>query len=225
VGSALAAKPAKSTPAAGARAPHLAPRRERRKLEVRQRIVDAATELFDERGFEATKVSEICERADVVNKTFFNHFPTKQHLLREIAEAQIGILFEDIRLARERSEGTRARLTWFFERIADNIDAAGPMRRELVTEMILTTQASSDGSLQSRRLQEAFSGLIRDGRAAGDVNESHPLATQTELVLGTFYALMFGWGNVESYPLRRRALGAARLLGDALCGPDQRKNA
>jgi len=198
-------------------------RRERRKLEVRKRIVDAAIELFDARGFEATKVSEICERADVVNKTFFNHFPTKQHLLREIAEAQIAILFEDIRSVRSRAGNTRDRLLRFFERIADNIEAAGPMRRELVTEMILVTQASSDGSLQSRRLQEAFSGLIRDGRLAGDVLEAHPLATQTEMVLGTFYALMFGWGHVESYPLRRRALAAARLLGDALCGPQHGK--
>ena len=221
MGSALAAKSSAKPPAPVAERAR-PPRRERRKLEVRKRIVDAAIELFDERGFEATKVAEICERADVVNKTFFNHFPTKQHLLRDIAEAQIGILFEDIRLARERGGGTRARLEWFFERIADNIDAAGPMRRELVTEMILVTQASSEGSLQSRRMQEAFAGLIRDGREAGDVSAAHPLATQTELVLGTFYALMFGWGHVESYPLRRRALAAARLLGDVLCGPEGR---
>ena len=217
MGTALAAKPAK--PAEGSQS---APRRERRKLEVRKRIVDAAIELFDARGFEATKVAEICDRADVVNKTFFNHFPTKQHLLREIAESQLVVLFEDIRLVREGAQSTRDRLTRFFQRIADNIDAAGPMRRELVTEMILVMQASNDGSLQSQRLQEAFSTLIRDGRVTGEVLDTHPLATQTELVLGTFYALMFGWGHVESYPLRRRALAAARLLGDALCGPEGR---
>jgi len=214
VGTALAAKPLK---------PPSPPRRERRKLEVRNRIVEAAIELFDERGFEATKVAEICDRADVVNKTFFNHFPTKQHLLREIAGAQLAILFDDIRLVRESSGTTRGRLVRFFERIADNIDAAGPMRRELVTEIILVMQASSDGSVQSQRLQEAFSSLIRDGRVTGEVLDTHPLATQTELVLGAFYALMFGWGHVESYPLRRRALAAARLLGDALCGPENGK--
>jgi len=214
VGTALAAKPLKSPSQ---------PRRERRKLEVRNRIVEAAIELFDARGFEATKVAEICDLADVVNKTFFNHFPTKQHLLREIAEAQLAILFDDIRRVRQSSGTARGRLVRFFERIADNIDAAGPMRRELVTEIILVMQASSDGSVQSRRLQEAFSSLIRDGRVTGEVLDTHPLATQTELVLGAFYALMFGWGHVESYPLRRRALAAARLLGDALCGPENGK--
>jgi len=193
-------------------------RRERRKLEVRHRIVDAAIALFDERGFEATKVADICERADVVNKTFFNHFPTKQHLLREIAESQLAALFADIANVRERHAKTRERIVAFFERIANNIDAAGPMRRELVTEMIHVTESSGNGSMQSRRLQEAVSAIIRDGRVKGDVISAESVATQTDLVLGTFYALMFGWAHASDFPLRRRALAAARLLGNALCG-------
>jgi len=60
-------------------------RRERRKLEVRGRILAASVELFDKKGIEDTKVLEICERADVAHKTFFNHFPSKRHLLRVIA--------------------------------------------------------------------------------------------------------------------------------------------
>jgi AcrR family transcriptional regulator len=199
-------------------------RRERRKLEVRGRIVEAAIALFDERGFEATKVADICERADVVNKTFFNHFPTKQHLLREIAGSQITVLFADIAAVRERRASTRERISAFFERIANNIDAAGPMRRELLTEMIHSTESSGDGSVQSRRLQDAFAGIIRDGRVHGDVRADHSIATQADLVLGTFYALMFGWAHATDFPLRRRALAAARLLGDALCEPQGREN-
>ena len=62
-------------------------RRERRKLEVHARILEANLELFDARGAEATKVQDICERADVAHKTFFNHFASKRHLLREVARA------------------------------------------------------------------------------------------------------------------------------------------
>src|SRR4030095_9693663 len=99
-------------------------RRERRKLEVRRRIIDAALALFDQRGFDDAKVADICDRADVVTKTFFNHFPTKQHLLREIAEQQLATLFAEIELVRAGAGSTRDRLLQFFERIADNIDAA-----------------------------------------------------------------------------------------------------
>ena len=63
-----------------------ATRRERRKHELRERILEASRELFDAQGVATTTVAEICERADVAQKTFFNHFETKPQLLREIAE-------------------------------------------------------------------------------------------------------------------------------------------
>jgi AcrR family transcriptional regulator len=194
-------------------------RRERRKLEVRSRIIEAALTLFDQHGFDDTKVSDICDRADVVTKTFFNHFPTKQHLLREIAEQQLATLFADIELVRTQAGPTRDKLLQFFQRIADNIDAAGPMRRDLVTEIISAAHTGGAGSEQSRRLHGAFAAIVRDGRRVGDVLDTHPVEAQAELVLGSFYALMLSWSHDAGYPLRRRALAAARLLGDALCGP------
>jgi AcrR family transcriptional regulator len=56
-------------------------RRELRRQETRARIVDAATELFAERGFDAVSVMEIAKRAGVVEKTVFNHFPVKEGLV------------------------------------------------------------------------------------------------------------------------------------------------
>src|SRR5262249_15784741 len=52
-------------------------RRERRVREVHDRIVGAARERFAAHGVEIVKVDEICEAADIAQKTFFNHFPTK----------------------------------------------------------------------------------------------------------------------------------------------------
>jgi AcrR family transcriptional regulator len=57
--------------------------RERRRQETRERIVDAAAELFAERGFDAVSVLEIAKRAGVVEKTVFNHFPVKEGLVFE----------------------------------------------------------------------------------------------------------------------------------------------
>jgi len=55
-------------------------RADRRKQETRDRIREAAVELFMEKGFEGTKISEICEQADVARQTFFNHFPSKREV-------------------------------------------------------------------------------------------------------------------------------------------------
>lgn len=45
------------------------------------RLQRAAIELFAERGFEATTVAEIAERAGVTERTFFRHFADKREVL------------------------------------------------------------------------------------------------------------------------------------------------
>jgi len=59
--------------------------RERRRQETRAKIVDAAAELFAERGFDTVSVMEIARRAGVVEKTVFNHFPLKEGLVFDAA--------------------------------------------------------------------------------------------------------------------------------------------
>ena len=59
---------------------HRAGRRERKKAATRASIVQAAHELFLERGFDAVSVREIADRADVSPTTVFTHFPQKEAL-------------------------------------------------------------------------------------------------------------------------------------------------
>src|SRR5690625_7513886 len=94
-------------------------RRERRKQEVRGRITEAAIELFAEKGCEQTTVEEICALADVARKTFYNYFPSKQCLVRDLSDA---LLFTETRdlidLALEMQPDTASRLTFFCLQIA-----------------------------------------------------------------------------------------------------------
>ncbi len=197
-------------------------RRDRRKLEVRTRILEAAVALFGEQGFGATKVAEICERADVAHKTFFNHFQSKQHLLTDIARDALEQLLGQIEEVRRRPGSTRQRLRWFFEQVADNAEAAGPMHRELVTEIIHAAHQAGTEPEQARRLHVAFGAVVRAGRTAGDVSRRYDPDVLTEMIIGAFYVLMFDWANLESYPLRQRALAAARFLGDAIAAAPKR---
>lgn len=64
-------------------------RRERKKLATRRALIDAAVELFTERGFEETTVAQIAEKADVSTRTFFLHFPTKEDVLAGEGDAQV----------------------------------------------------------------------------------------------------------------------------------------
>ena len=191
-------------------------RRERRKLEVRGRILQAAVSLFDERGVAATTVAEICERADVANKTFFNHFPAKRDLLRELAAESLEGLLVDVEKARKEGRSTAERLARLFERVAEAAEQGGAMHRELVTEFVHVVHESGERSEHARRLRDAFGSVVREGLAAGDVTRRHDADTITEMILGAYYVLVFNYANLDAFPIRRQAKAAARFLADAL---------
>ncbi len=191
-------------------------RRERRKLEVRARILEAAAWHFEQDGFHETKIAAICDRADIAQKTFFNHFPSKQHLLREIARQSMGELLADIETARKEERSTADRLESFFKRATERLAEAGPMNRELLTEVVHVVNESPDKSLHARKLHNAFGAIVEEGLENGEVTRRHDAETLTEMILGAYYVLMFNYANLDDYPIQRQAGAVARFLADAL---------
>jgi AcrR family transcriptional regulator len=191
-------------------------RRERRKLEVRGRILAAATELFASHGFNETKVAWICDKADVAHKTFFNHFPAKSDVMQAIAADGIEDLLASIEEAAGEETTTRRRLERFFEDFAERAIEAGPLHRELLTEIIGAAQQADTEADQARRLHDAFGSFIRKGIEDGDVTDRYGVETPTETLLGAYYALMFNWANLDDYPIVERARASARFLADVL---------
>jgi len=192
-------------------------RRERRKLEMRARVLEAARGLFAEQGFHVTRVVDICERADIAQKTFFNHFPTKLDLLREIAHTGIAELLFEIEDIRRAKIGTPERIHRFFDTIATHVTEAGPANRELLVELVhLISGDADERSEQVHRLHAAFRGIVEDGLALGDVTRRHDPRALTEMILGAYYVLIFNYANIDDFPVRERGHAAARILADAL---------
>src|SRR5215472_6315968 len=69
-------------------------RRDRRKLATRQALIHATHDLLASRSMDALSVDEIAMRADVAKSTFYNYFPDKDGLARELA-AQVRERLED----------------------------------------------------------------------------------------------------------------------------------
>jgi len=71
-----------------ARTPDFARRRERARA-TRIRVLDAARGLFIERGYVATTIDAIAERADVSSETIYSTFGNKRSLLSQLVDISI----------------------------------------------------------------------------------------------------------------------------------------
>ncbi len=62
-----------------------ADRSQRRRQRTHQRLLDAAEQVFSEKGFQEATILDITEAADVSKRTFYLHFDDKQALIGSLA--------------------------------------------------------------------------------------------------------------------------------------------
>ncbi|WP_414167993.1 ScbR family autoregulator-binding transcription factor [Streptoverticillium reticulum] len=60
--------------------------RQERALRTRQAVLEAAAEVFADRGYEAATITEILDRAGVTKGALYFHFPSKEDLARDVLE-------------------------------------------------------------------------------------------------------------------------------------------
>jgi AcrR family transcriptional regulator len=89
-------------------------RRDRRKQATRQALLDATHTLLASRSLDALSVDEIAMSADVAKGTFYNYFPDKDALARELASQVRARLETEIARANEGLEDPAARIARAF---------------------------------------------------------------------------------------------------------------
>lgn len=111
--------------------------RQRRKHARPQQLLDAALQLFVEKGFSATRSDEVAARAGVSKGTLYLYFPSKEELFKAVVRSNISALIAEGQAVAERFEGSSAQLlrllmqTW-WQRIGDT--RAGGICKIVITE-------------------------------------------------------------------------------------------
>jgi len=190
-------------------------RRERRRLEIRERIVETAFSLFETNGYEATTVTEIAERSDIAYGTLFQHFPSKLDLLRGVSGRALGRLFENVEEISKRPGSFGERLVMLFDTTAENAESMGPETRELISAMLVYSIPET-ADADDRRIRLAFRQFLDEGLAADEVRDDEEVDTLLEVIVGTWYSVFLGWVRIDGYPLRKRALSVSRFLARSL---------
>src|SRR6266849_3640016 len=114
-------------------------RRQRRSVEIRERLFRAALNLFAQKGFAETTVEDITNAADVGKGTFFNYFPSKDHILLAFGEMQLGKLEAAIAEARRTNESIRDFLQSLGPRMTQEPTRNPSLIRTLLQAYLSTT--------------------------------------------------------------------------------------
>ena len=197
------------------------PRRERRKLEVRARIVEAALELFRERGFDATKVpTSASARTSRTRPSSTTSRPSRTWCARSRSTRSASCCSTSSGAQRgaRAGVGTRDRLARFFERISTasrprpDVPRAGDRDRPCDHDAARAPSRRAGCTTRSARSS-------RDG-LAGRRRHAPPRRrdAQAEMMLGAYYVLIFNCAQPRRLSRSRsRRAAVARFLGDALC--------
>src|SRR6218665_1053601 len=81
----------------------------RPKVSSRETLAEAACELFLERGYDATSVADITQRAGVSRSSFFNYFASKSDVLWSGLDARIAAAADALAALDPRSDGESVR--------------------------------------------------------------------------------------------------------------------
>jgi AcrR family transcriptional regulator len=80
----------------------------RRGQRTRAALVQAGREVFEDRGYPAARVSDVCARAGVGHGTFYTYFDGKPDLLEAVVAAAVGDMFAASRPRESPLSGVRS---------------------------------------------------------------------------------------------------------------------
>jgi AcrR family transcriptional regulator len=173
----------------------------------RSRLLAAAVEEFDERGYVGTTIAHITDRARVSRRTFYDLFAGREECLTAVLEGAVS------QVERELAAANLEGLSW-RERVRGGLWVIlSFLEYEQALARVCVVQTLSGGSLVLGYREEILARLaaaVDEGRCAGGARGAKCSSLTEEGVLGAAFAILYA-------RLRRREVaGLTGLLGELM---------
>lgn len=191
-------------------------RRQRRSVEIRERLFRAALDLFARKGFTETTVEDITEAADVGKGTFFNYFPSKDHILIAFGEMQLAKLESSIEDARRSQVSMQDFLRSLGARMTQEPTRNPAIVRTLLQAYLSTTPVrQAMGDLQ-KRAHALHTQIIQLGQERGEIRKDLPAAELAHVFRQTIFGTLLVWSLYGDSTLHARIDAAFNVLWSGL---------
>ena len=158
---------------------------------MREKILRAGLKAFAERGFAGASVQEIVDAARVTKPVLYYYFKSKTGLYQALLDQASDECYQRVKTAAESVTGLEAQLVEILTALFDFLK----QRRDLL-RLAFSAAFASPGELPARlkgreqgsRNFDFIHGLIKAGKAAGNLDEKLP---SVDLANGIYGALCF----------------------------------
>jgi AcrR family transcriptional regulator len=187
-------------------------RRQRRSTETRERLFRAALRLFAEKGFAETTVEDVTNAADVGKGTFFNYFPSKEHILIAFSDMQLSKLQATVDQMRARPEPMRSFFRAMTLRMTEEPSRAPDVVRALLQANLSSSSVRSVMRERSARAEGLLTQLVQIGQERGEFRRDVPALELAQVFRQTIFGTLLMWSLHGDASLSDRIERALEIL-------------
>ncbi len=188
-------------------------RRVVKRAELRQRIFQAALELFRRQGVAATTIRQIAQAAHVGLGTFFNYFAGKEAVLAEIGRIRQERVEARLRDPARAAASTRERMADVLRALVSDMEEEPDLARAIIHAAMSSPEIFHGERARFLALTELLAGVLRDGQARGEVAADCDVEAAAHLIISAYAALALDWAaRASDYELTPTLLAHIETL-------------
>jgi AcrR family transcriptional regulator len=187
-------------------------RRQRRSADTRERLFRAALKLFADKGFTETTVEDITNAADVGKGTFFNYFPSKEHILIAFSDMQLSKLQTTVDQMREKAEPMRSFFRSMTLRMTEEPAKAPDVIRAILQANLSSSSVRSVMRERNTRAEGLLTQLVQIGQERGEFRRDVPALELAQVFRQTVFGTLLMWSVYGDASLAERIERAMEIL-------------
>ena len=188
-------------------------RRERRRAETRERLFQAALKLFADRGYQQTTVEAITEAADVGKGTFFNYFPTKEHVLATFGEERISAIERAVARARKQKGPVLPLIKSLTVNLAGQSSASAALLRSIYAAHASCLPVRAELQKRLQKARSLMAEMILLAQQRGEIRRDLSAADLARLIQLIFHGVTLSWALNPDAALH----GTTKDVWDLIC--------
>ena len=197
-------------------------RRERRRVETCERLFRVALGLFARHGFQATTVEDITEAADVGKGTFFNYYPSKEHVLAAFGDLQLG-KFQAVLASYEEMEPAGDLLRRAVAELSEEPGRSAALVRSLLGAQLASEAVRKLILEKLRRARELLARVFRLAQERGEVQQGLDPEALALAFQQLFFGGLFLWSLAPEEKLAARQARAFELFWSGIAEGQERE--